>query len=109
MKKIRFNNGLLGTTHNLSLCHRFSSLQSYIVLPVGRPQSPDVQRPDNDEIYGEIATATATTRKLEENIRAMPRKMKITADNGLKIEKTGSTSPKTRFSGHIFSFSGLQA
>jgi len=38
----------------------------------------------------------------------MPRKMKITAKNGLKIEKMGSTSPKTRFSGHIFDFSDFQ-
>jgi len=45
--------------------------------------------------------------KIREKVRAMPRKMKITAENGLKIEKMGSTSPKTRFSGHYFDYSGL--
>ena len=50
MKKIRFNKGLLGTTHKLSLCNRFPSLPSYIVLPVGRPQSPDVLQRKNMNI-----------------------------------------------------------
>jgi hypothetical protein len=67
---------------------------------VGRRLNRDVQRPDNIENYGELATATATARKLEENIRATPPKMKITAQtchaggvDGLTIEKMGSTSP----------------
>ena len=34
--------------------------------------------------------------------------MKITAENGLKIGKWGSTSPKTRFSGLFFDFPALQ-
>ena len=36
------NNGLLGTTHKLSLGNALRSLQSYRVQPVGRPQNPDV-------------------------------------------------------------------
>ena len=36
----------------------------------------------------------------------MPRKMNITAKNGLKIEKMGSTSPKTRFLGHFYGLCG---
>ena len=36
------NNGLLGTTHKLSLGKTFRSLQSYRIQPVGRPQNPDV-------------------------------------------------------------------
>jgi ABC-type enterochelin transport system substrate-binding protein len=63
----------------------------------------------NIENYGEISAATATAEKIEENIRAMPQKMKITAKNGLKIEKMGSTSPKPRFLGHFYGFRGLQA
>ena len=38
------NKGLLGTTHNLSLCTPLRTLLSYRVQPVGRPQSPDVRR-----------------------------------------------------------------
>ena len=41
-KQIRFNKGLLGTTHKVSLCAGFRSLQSLFLQPVGRPQSPDV-------------------------------------------------------------------
>jgi len=59
--------------------------------------------------YGEIAATTATEKKYGKKIRAMPRKMKITAKNGLKIEKTGSTSPKTRFLGHFYGFRALRA
>ena len=36
------NKGLLGTTHNLSLCIPIRTLLDYRVQPVGRPQSPDV-------------------------------------------------------------------
>ena len=36
------NKGLLGTTHNLSLCKPLRTLLDYRVQPVGRPQSPDV-------------------------------------------------------------------
>ena len=36
------NKGLLGTTHNLSLCTPLRTLLDYRVQPVGRPQSPDV-------------------------------------------------------------------
>jgi len=39
----------------------------------------------------------------------MPRKLKITAKNGLKIEFEGSTSPKTRFSGLFSDILDLQA
>ena len=35
-KQIRFNKGLLGTTHNLSLGNALGSLHSYRVQPVGR-------------------------------------------------------------------------
>ena len=34
--------------------------------------------------------------------------MKITAENGLKIEKMGSTSQKPRFLGYFCGFRGLQ-
>ena len=34
--------------------------------------NPDVQRPDNYQKYGELATTTPTARKIEENIRAIP-------------------------------------
>ena len=36
------NNALLGTTHKLPNSNGLSSLQSSIVLPVGRPQNADV-------------------------------------------------------------------
>ena len=65
--------------------------------------------PENIENYGEIATATATARKIRENYRATPRKMKITAKTGPKTGKGGSTSPKTRFLGYFYGFRGLQA
>ena len=65
--------------------------------------------PDITENYGEISTATATARKTEENIRAMPRKVKITVQIGLKIDFGGSTSPKTRFLGDFYGFRGPQA
>jgi len=81
--------------------------------PYGAQSAPrvnaDVQRPEISKNYGEIATATATEENVREKVRAMPRKMNITAKNGLKIEKMGSASPKTRFSGLFFDFSGLQA
>ena len=48
--KIAANKGFQATAHKLPLCDRFPSLQSYIVLPVGRRLNPDVQRPDNIEI-----------------------------------------------------------
>ena len=38
------NNGLLGTTHKLSLCTPLRTLLSYRVQRVGRPQSPDVHQ-----------------------------------------------------------------
>jgi hypothetical protein len=59
--------------------------------------------------YGEISTATATERKSRRNIRAIAQKMKITPKIGLKIEKTGSTSPKTRFLGCFCDFLDLPA
>ena len=40
--QIRHNKGFQATAHNLSLCNRFSSLQSYILMPVGRRLNPDV-------------------------------------------------------------------
>ena len=43
-KSTRLNKGLLGTTHKLSLCDGFRSLQSLFLQPVGRPQNPDVGR-----------------------------------------------------------------
>jgi len=46
--------------------------------------------------------------KIRKKVRAMPRKMKITAKNGLKIEKMGSTSPKMRFLGHFYGYFGLK-
>jgi hypothetical protein len=65
--------------------------------------------PKNIENYGEISTATATARKIRRKYPRYSAKMKITAQNGLKIEKWGSTSPKTRFLGHFYGFRGLQA
>jgi hypothetical protein len=59
------NKGLLGTTHNLSLGNALRSLHSYRVQPVGRPQNPDVQRPEMMKKNDELAMATATARKLE--------------------------------------------
>ena len=41
-KQIRSNKGFQATAHNLSLCKRFPSLQSYILMPVGRRLNPDV-------------------------------------------------------------------
>ena len=41
-KSKNLNKGLLGTTHKLSHCDGFRSLQSLFLQPVGRPQSPDV-------------------------------------------------------------------
>ena len=41
MKKEQ-NKGLLGTTHNLSLCTPLRTLLDYRVQPVGRPQNADV-------------------------------------------------------------------
>ena len=43
-KGIRSNKGLQATTHKFALCHRFRSLQSYIVWPVGRRLNPDVRQ-----------------------------------------------------------------
>ena len=40
--KIAANKGFQATAHKLPLCDRFPSLQSYIVLPVGRRLNPDV-------------------------------------------------------------------
>ena len=37
------NKGFQATAHKLSLCDRLRTLQSYIVLPVGRRLNPDVQ------------------------------------------------------------------
>ena len=42
-KGIRSNKGLQATTHKFALCHRFRSLQSYIVWPVGRRLNPNVR------------------------------------------------------------------
>ena len=42
--KIAANKGFQATAHKLPLCDRFPSLQSYIVLPVGRRLNPDVQQ-----------------------------------------------------------------
>ena len=36
------NKGFQATAHKLSLCDRLRTLQSYIVLPVGRRLNPDV-------------------------------------------------------------------
>jgi hypothetical protein len=48
------------------------------IAPYGAQSAPrlnaDVQRPDNDENYGKISTATVMARKIEKNIRATPRK-----------------------------------
>ena len=41
--KIAANKGFQATAHKLPLCDRFPSLQSYIVLPVGRRLNPDVR------------------------------------------------------------------
>ena len=43
-KVIRFNKGLLGTTHKLCLGIGLPSHHSLDVRPVGRPQSPDVRQ-----------------------------------------------------------------
>ena len=103
------NKGFQATAHKLSLCDRLRTLQSYTVLPVGRRLNPDVQRPDNYQKYGELATTTPTARKIEENIRAIPPYMKIISKIGLKIGVRGSTSPKPRYLGHFYGFRGLQA
>ncbi len=42
------NKGFQATAHKLSLCDRLRTLQSYIVLPVGRRLNPDVRRENND-------------------------------------------------------------
>mgnify|MGYP003618931687 CR=1 FL=1 len=42
MKHFRSNKGFQATAHKLSLCDRLRTLQSYIVLPVGRRLNPDV-------------------------------------------------------------------
>ena len=46
--QIRHNKGFQATAHKLSLCNRFPSLQSYIVLPVGRRLNPDVGAENNE-------------------------------------------------------------
>ena len=46
--KIAANKGFQATAHKLPLCDRFPSLQSYIVLPVGRRLNPDVQQMRSD-------------------------------------------------------------
>ena len=57
--KIAANKGFQATAHKLPLCDRFPSLQSYIVLPVGRRLNPDVQPPTLPKISGAIETTTA--------------------------------------------------
>ena len=47
--KFASNKGFQATAHKLSLCDRLRTLQSYIVLPVGRRLNPDVGR---KELYG---------------------------------------------------------
>ena len=42
-KQIRSNKVFQATAHKPSLCNGYSSLQSYIVLPVGRRLNPDVR------------------------------------------------------------------
>ena len=37
------NKGFQATAHNLSLCHRFPSLQSFILMPAGRRLNPNVR------------------------------------------------------------------
>ena len=41
-RHFRHNKGFQATAHKLPLCNRFPSLQSYIVMPVGRRLNPDV-------------------------------------------------------------------
>ena len=43
MKHFRSNKGFQATAHNLSLCNRFPSLLSFILMPVGRRLNPDVR------------------------------------------------------------------
>ena len=76
---------------------------------VRRPENADVQRTGKYEFLRWNSDGNSYRGKLREKVRAMPRKMKITAENGLKIEKMGSTSPKMRFLGHFYGFRGLQA
>ena len=42
MNKDSANKGFQATAHKLSLCNRFRTLQSYMILPVGRRLNPDV-------------------------------------------------------------------
>ena len=51
MKHFRFNKGFQATAHNLSLCNRFPSLQSFILMPVGRRLNPDVRHKTIDKIW----------------------------------------------------------
>ena len=62
-KSIRFNKGLLGTTHKLCLGIGLRSRHSLDVRRVGRPQSPDVE-PKTIVRLREIAKATATAIKI---------------------------------------------
>ena len=80
-----------------------------ILTPGGSILTRDVQRTGKYEFLRWNSDGNSYRGKLREKVRAMPRKMKITAENGLKIEKMCSTSPKTRYSGLFFDFSGLQA
>ena len=42
-QEMKANKGFQATAHKLPLCDRFPSLQSFILMPVGRRLNPDVQ------------------------------------------------------------------
>ena len=55
------NNALLGTTHKLPNSNGLSSLQSSIVLPVGRPQNADVSSQEDCVIDGKAVKTLICT------------------------------------------------
>ena len=57
--------------------------------------------------YSEIATATATEEKNTEKYPRYAAKTENYREDGLKIDKWGSTSPKPRFFGLFLCFRGL--